>query len=127
MEAEPSRAIPAGVTQLIGRTSDLVELGELLEGTRPFTLVGPSGVGKTAFACDLARAQKPNFANGVWVVELLSVTDPSAAIDAVATTLDVQTSRGRSLNEAVVDVWPPSTRWLCSTTSNTSSSRSRSW
>lgn len=106
-EVERGHSIPAGVTQLVGRASDLVQLRQLIDTTRLLTLVGPGGVGKTSLAYELARTEGSKFANGVWVVELLSITDPAAAIGAVATTLDVQTRQGRSLTEAVVDVLAP--------------------
>ncbi|MGI9621638.1 MAG: ATP-binding protein, partial [Acidimicrobiales bacterium] len=102
-----SDRIPAGLTGLVGRTADLAELGDLLTSSRLLTLVGPGGVGKTSLAYELARTHGSKYKNGVWVVELLSVSDPSAAIDAVATTLDVQTRQGRQLDEAVVDVLAP--------------------
>lgn len=72
----PSRSIPsipAPLTRLIGRTSELQVVSDLLRRARLVTLTGPAGVGKTRTAIELGRRQARQRADGVWLVDLASV------------------------------------------------------
>src|ERR1700759_1842873 len=55
---EPARStnIPASTLDLIGRTTAIAHLWELLSAYRVVSLVGPGGIGKTALALQAARA-----------------------------------------------------------------------
>ena len=46
------------------------------------------GVGKTRLATEVAAGLADEFPDGVWVVELAVVTDPTAVSDAVAAVLN---------------------------------------
>ncbi len=104
-------ALPASPLPLVGRDELLGELCEVLPTTRLLTLVGPGGVGKTSVAFELARAVASSFEDGVHVVELVSVADSDAAIEAVATALDVSLRQRAQLQEAIVE-WLGSRRTL---------------
>jgi predicted RNA-binding protein with PIN domain len=62
-------SIPAPLTRLIGRTSELQAVGDMLHRSRPVTLTGPAGAGKTRTAIELGRSQARQRADGVWFVE----------------------------------------------------------
>jgi predicted ATPase/DNA-binding SARP family transcriptional activator len=88
----PARAssagnLPAPLTSFIGRHQQLVELRELVAECRLVTLTGPPGVGKTRMAIELGRAARGEFPDGVWLVELAPLSDPDAAISALASLL----------------------------------------
>ena len=72
----PTRSIPyipAPLTRLIGRASELQTVGDMLRRARLVTLTGPAGVGKTRTAIELGRGQVRQRADGVWLVDLASV------------------------------------------------------
>ncbi|SES40358.1 non-specific serine/threonine protein kinase [Streptomyces sp. yr375] len=81
--------LPASLTTFVGRRAHLAEVRRRLGATRLLTLTGPGGVGKTRLALEVAAASAPDFADGVWLVDLASVRDPSAAANATAIALGV--------------------------------------
>ncbi|MGI5147315.1 BTAD domain-containing putative transcriptional regulator [Plantactinospora sp. CA-294935] len=63
-------ALPAPVTELIGRDHAVRRARELLAAGRLVTLTGPGGVGKTTVALAVARAVVEAYPDGVWLVDL---------------------------------------------------------
>ncbi|MEJ7800563.1 MAG: hypothetical protein WKF60_08595, partial [Ilumatobacter sp.] len=74
---------------------------------RLVTLVGTGGVGKTSVGYELARTIAPGFADGVHLVELVTVLDEGATLEAFATALDVSTRQHASIEDAIVDMLRP--------------------
>ncbi|MGY6652798.1 BTAD domain-containing putative transcriptional regulator [Amycolatopsis sp. TRM77291] len=60
--------LPEAVTELIGRTTAVKEVGALVTDARLVTLTGPGGVGKTRLAIE--AASKIAMGDGTWLVEL---------------------------------------------------------
>jgi predicted ATPase/DNA-binding XRE family transcriptional regulator len=91
--------LPDPLTDCIGRASDVARIRGLLDSSRLVTLLGPGGAGKTRLALELgwqlARAGQP-FADGVWLVELDSVSQPCLVPQAVAAALGVCEEPGRT-------------------------------
>ncbi|WP_329223957.1 LuxR C-terminal-related transcriptional regulator [Streptomyces sp. NBC_01485] len=79
--------MPASLTTFVGRCHDLAEVRRRLGATRLLTLTGPGGVGKTRLALEVAAAAAADFADGVWLVDLAPVRDPSTAATANATAI----------------------------------------
>ncbi|MEU3628769.1 AfsR family transcriptional regulator [Amycolatopsis coloradensis] len=74
-DLEPVRAagpvrgnLPEALTELVGRTTAVKEVGALVTDARLVTLTGPGGVGKTRLAIE--AASKLAMADGTWLVEL---------------------------------------------------------
>ena len=90
-------------TALIGRDEELVVVGRLLgqESSRLVTLTGPGGVGKTRLALEAAAEALDRYPDGVFVIELSSLTDAALVVPAIAATLGVRESTGEPLREAL--------------------------
>jgi predicted ATPase/transcriptional regulator with XRE-family HTH domain len=71
--------LPAGVTALIGRESELIEIRAYLmrAEVRLVTLIGPPGIGKTRLGIEAAGQSLSDFPDGVFFVALAPLDDPS--------------------------------------------------
>ena len=103
----PGSRLPAAVQPLIGRAELLERLVEALAAHRLVTLAGPGGVGKTSVGFELARLVEHRYADGAHAVELVSVVDEGATLEAFATALDVNTRQQASVDDAIVDMLRP--------------------
>jgi predicted ATPase len=81
--------LPEPVGRFVGRSAELLEIGELLRdpSVRLLTLIGPGGIGKSTLALAAAADAAGSFPDGRWWVPLASVTDPEPAIAAVGQVL----------------------------------------
>jgi predicted ATPase/class 3 adenylate cyclase len=101
LEARPNN-LPLQLTRFIGRQRQIAEIKRrLLNGARLLTLTGPGGTGKTRLAIEVAGETLPAFEDGVWFIDLASVTDPTLVISAIAETLGVTAKDGQSLQEVL--------------------------
>jgi predicted ATPase/transcriptional regulator with XRE-family HTH domain len=93
--------LPTSATAIIGRETELAEVGNLLRRseTRLVTLTGPGGTGKTRLALQVAADLRDTFRNGVYLVSLAPITDPNLVAPTIAQTLDVRETGGRSVLE----------------------------
>ena len=96
--------LPVALQKLIGRDEFLAALIDDLGEERLITLVGSAGVGKTSVALELARAVAARYVDGVFLVELVTVGDRDAAFASLAGALGVNTGRGVSIDDAIVDM-----------------------
>lgn len=91
--------LPVQLTSFVGREAELGELAQLLrrEGrtARLVTLTGVGGTGKTRLALEVAARVLEDFRDGVWLVELASLTDPALVPQAVASALGLREQPGR--------------------------------
>jgi predicted ATPase/DNA-binding SARP family transcriptional activator len=82
--------LAAPLVELVGRDSELDELGELLSTSRLLTLHGPPGVGKSTLARTVGDRYRDRFPDGVWDVDLSVVDQGSLVASAVAEVLGVR-------------------------------------
>ena len=92
----PRTNLPEGVSELIGRDDVLAEVQELSAFHRLVTLAGTGGIGKTRLAIEVARHLVSKFADGVWLAELASLSDPALVPATVATALGIESTGGMS-------------------------------
>ncbi len=106
--------LPAQLTSFIGRERELRDAKEKLspspagrgvrgEGARLLTLIGPGGTGKTRLSLQLGAEVLPNFADGVWFIELAPLADPTLILQTVASVLGVRAQMGMGLANIVMD------------------------
>jgi predicted ATPase/DNA-binding SARP family transcriptional activator len=79
----------APLTPLVGRATESDAVTALIARSRIVTLVGPGGAGKTRLAVEVARRIERDYADGAWIIELASVTDPASLPLAVADALAI--------------------------------------
>ncbi|MEZ4869681.1 MAG: BTAD domain-containing putative transcriptional regulator [Caldilineaceae bacterium] len=95
--------LPAALTLLIGRTTDIQAIHQLVvaESVRLVTLTGPGGVGKTRLGIAAAAGLNNRFPNGVYLVELAALREAELVITAIAKVLQVHKRSNRPLLEQV--------------------------
>jgi predicted ATPase/DNA-binding winged helix-turn-helix (wHTH) protein len=76
--------LPAGASEVIGRTAAVQQLQEFLSAHRAITLTGPGGIGKTTLALEVARSLFPAFNGDCWLVDVVSLSDPGLVPSMVA-------------------------------------------
>jgi predicted ATPase/DNA-binding winged helix-turn-helix (wHTH) protein len=95
--ARPRSNLPEPLTSFVGRERELVDIKRLLPNKRLLTLVGMGGIGKTRLALQSAAEVIDAYRDGVWLVELGSITDPSLVPTTVAQVVGVREKTGTPL------------------------------
>jgi predicted ATPase/DNA-binding CsgD family transcriptional regulator len=104
-------ALPPALTSFVGRARERAELAAALHGQRLVSAVGPGGVGKTRLALAVAADVDDRFADGVWYVDLVPVTDATMIAPTIAAALGLGEQQGRTRRETVLE-WAAGRRAL---------------
>ena len=126
----PRHNLPIQVTRFVGREKELAEVRRLLAPLTPalsqaerkqglpshfgreeggegrarlLTLTGSAGTGKTRLALQVAASLLEFFPDGVWLVELASLSDPGLVSQGVAAVLGVREEPGHTLIKTLAD------------------------
>jgi predicted ATPase/DNA-binding SARP family transcriptional activator len=102
----------AQLTSFVGRTDEVARVRKALESYRLVTLVGPGGAGKTRLATEVAAEVRDDpaggardgarldnigpddtWSDGIWIIELASVTDAADVPQAVLGSIGLRESR----------------------------------
>src|SRR6185437_2950042 len=94
LEASPHN-LPLQLTSFVGREREMGEVRGMLESTRLLTLTGTGGTGKTRLALQVVAELLPRYPQGVWLVELATIADPTLVPLAVATALGLREETGQ--------------------------------
>jgi predicted ATPase/DNA-binding SARP family transcriptional activator/DNA-binding CsgD family transcriptional regulator len=95
--------LPAPRDSFVGREQQMVELKRAISMTRLLTLTGAGGSGKTRLALEVARDIAGAYPDGVWLVELASLTEGGLVPQQVASVVGVREQPNRSFTETLVD------------------------
>jgi predicted ATPase/DNA-binding winged helix-turn-helix (wHTH) protein len=76
--------LPLQRSTLFGRQYAIADVSRLLANTPIVTLVGAGGIGKTQLGIEVSRQNIAAFPDGVWLVELASLTEPRLVPLAIA-------------------------------------------
>jgi predicted ATPase/class 3 adenylate cyclase len=95
--------LPIQRSELLGREKELEALQALLlrQGSGLLTLTGPGGTGKTRLALQVGANLIDDFPDGVFLVNLTPVSNPSLVLSEIARTLGVRGSEGQPLTETL--------------------------
>ena len=83
LDAVPNN-LPTSLTSFIGRFDAMDTIARLVLDNRLVTVTGTGGAGNTRLAQQAAGEIADAFADGVWWIDLLGVTDPSMIASAVS-------------------------------------------
>jgi predicted ATPase len=95
--------LPVQLTSFIGREREIAEARKLFTSTRILTFIGPGGTGKTRLCLQVAGEQIAEFKDGVWLIELAQLADPTYVLSAVASTFNVRELQGARLIDTLID------------------------
>jgi len=87
--------LPGELTSFVGRRGELATARRLLGESRLVTLTGVGGVGKTRLALRLASQLEKAFEDGVWLVDLATLSDAGLVAQRVASGLGLRDDSNR--------------------------------
>jgi predicted ATPase/class 3 adenylate cyclase len=79
--------LPVQQTRLIGRSSEVATVVEVIEASRLVTLTGVGGCGKTRLALAVAVELAPHCRDGAFFVPLAVATDSAAIVESITTAI----------------------------------------
>ncbi|HET9253515.1 MAG TPA: protein kinase [Candidatus Eisenbacteria bacterium] len=95
--------LPVPLTSFVGRHDEMEEASRLLETHRLVTLAGAGGCGKSRLSIHVARNVLESFPDGVWLVELASLSDPGLLPQRIAAAMGVREEPDRPVLETLGD------------------------
>ena len=95
--------LPTQLTSFIGRDKEMAEIKAMLDLARLVTLTGSGGTGKTRLSIEVGTQELASFPNGVWLLELAPLTDPTQIIPALAQVFGLQENPYATLETMLMD------------------------
>ncbi len=101
--------LPVHRPSLIGREEDVPAIRQRLAEiqTGLLTLTGAGGCGKSRLALEVGYGVRDQYPDGVWLVELAPLSEPSLVDNAVAAVLGVRERAGQSLRDCLLAFLQP--------------------
>ena len=87
---EQRHNLPAPISSFIGRGAELADIDRLLDEVRLLVLTGVGGVGKTRLALEAAVRALPTSPDGVFLVDLAALTEPTLVARQAAAALGIR-------------------------------------
>lgn len=101
LEGTPNN-LPQQLNSFVGREAVLTQAGSQLAACRLLTLLGMGGIGKSRLSVQLGAELLDDFPDGVWLVELASLTDARLVPQALANVLGLKDEGGDGVSESLV-------------------------
>jgi len=95
--------LPAQLTSFVGREKELADVKRLLADTHMLTLIGPGGTGKTRLSVRLARDVLNEYPDGIWMIDLAPVLDPTLVPRTTAITIGLRDEPQRPVIDMLCD------------------------
>jgi predicted ATPase/DNA-binding XRE family transcriptional regulator len=95
--------LPISSSSFIGRKKEQVEITHLIERSRLVTLTGVGGIGKSRLSLQTASALFDHFPEGIWLVELASLSDPAMVLQAIIKALELTEQADKALDLSLTD------------------------
>ena len=99
----PRTNLPVPLTSFVGRQRETEEIRRLVEHARLVTLTGAGGCGKTRLALHVASGLGETFRDGVWMVDLGPLSEPTLVPHTVAAAVGIREGPHRSAAAALID------------------------
>lgn len=100
LEATPNN-LAQQLDSFVGREAEFATARRMLAESRLVTLLGMGGLGKSRLSVQLGAELLPEFADGVWLIELAPLTDPRGVPQAVASVLGLREEAGQTLAQTL--------------------------
>ena len=110
LDAMPNN-LPVQLTSFIGREKEIADIKRSMATTHVLTLLGPGGAGKTRLALQIAAECVDLLHDGVWLVDLAPISDPTLVAQTAASAVGLR-EPGRSPMEALIDFLRPKSLML---------------
>jgi predicted ATPase/class 3 adenylate cyclase len=94
--------LPRHLSSFVGRRTDVADVRQLTTEAPLVTLTGPGGVGKTRLCIQVAAEMLDTFADGVWLVELETLTDERLVAQQIAVSLGIAEASDADAQESVL-------------------------
>ena len=104
---KPKSNLPAPISTFIGREKQQLEIIQLITKHRLVTLIGSGGVGKTRLSIKVGEQVLGNYADGVWFVELASLSDAALLAQTVTALLGIPVQPDISYVELLINSLRP--------------------
>ncbi len=91
--------LPASLTSFIGRAKEQTDIIRLISKHRLVTLTGSGGVGKTRLSLKVGEQLLEDYPNGIWLVELASLSDSTLLPQTIAALFDITTQSNMPITE----------------------------
>ena len=95
--------LPVSPTGFVGRDAELAQIKHQLSTRRMLTLIGSGGTGKTRLALQAAADMIDGFKDGVWLVELASLSEPELVAQTAAESLGIREEAGRPISKTLAE------------------------
>jgi len=88
--------LPVQLTSFIGREKEIVDISQNILTNHLVTLTGIGGTGKTRLALQVAADMIEEFPDGVWFIELESITEPDMIPQTILAAMGIPEQTGTS-------------------------------